>query len=178
MSRKLIIVIGAVLAVALVGTAIAIPGLAQEPTPAPEPRVPFGWGGRGFAPGRGWLGFGVRGRSWATYDAAAEALGLTPEQLFNELHADKRLADIAEAQGVDLDKVQEAMQAVHTEAIKEAIQQAVTEERLTQEQADWLLKGLDLGFVPGRWGPGMRGHFGRFVPRQAPSTAAPSSPSL
>jgi hypothetical protein len=32
---------------------------------------------------------------WAVFDAAAKALGLTPEQLFTELHSGKTLSDVA-----------------------------------------------------------------------------------
>jgi len=153
MSKKLVILAGVALAVAVLGAAVAVPALAQEPTPTPE--APCGCRGLGF-----W------GRSWAVFDAAAEALGLTPEELFAELHAGKSLAEVAEAQGVDLEAVHEAMKAARVEAMKQAIEQAVEEGRLTQEQADWLLEGLELGFLPRRWGfrRGMRGRFGFFAP--------------
>jgi hypothetical protein len=104
------------------------------------------------------------GRSWAVFDAAAEALGLTPEGLFAELHGGKTLSEVAEERGVELETVQEAMKAARVEAMKEAIQQAVEDGRLTQERADWLLEGLEQGFLPrggrlGRgcgWGSGMK----------------------
>jgi hypothetical protein len=54
------------------------------------------------------------------------ALGLTPEQLFTELHGGKSLTEVAEAQGVELETVQRAMTAVQDEARKAAIQQAAT----------------------------------------------------
>jgi hypothetical protein len=182
MSKRLMILAGVALVVVLLGAAVVVPALAQEPTPEPEapseaPCAPHG------------RGFGFWGGSWDTFDAAAEALGLTPEQLFAELRTGKSLADIAEAQGVDLETVQEAMNAARAEAMKEAIEQAVEDGRLTQAQADWLLKGLELGFLPGGrgfgfghgmgggFGHGMRGGFGSSSPRSAPSTA-PSSSSL
>ncbi len=153
MSKKLVILAGVALAVAVLGAAVAVPALAQEPTPTPE--APCGC-----------RGLGLWGRSWAVFDAAAEALGLTPEELFAELHAGKSLAEVAEAQGVDLEAVHEAMKAARVEAMKQAIEQAVEEGRLTQEQADWLLEGLELGFLPRRWGfrRGVRGRFGFFAP--------------
>jgi len=174
MTKKLVMVAGVALIAALLGLLVAIPGFAQESTPTPAPKAPWcGWG-RGF----GFWG----GGSWSNFDAAAEALGLTPEQLFAELHAGKTLAEIAEAKGVDLQKVCDAMKAAQVEAMKAAIQQAVKDGKLTQEQADWLLKGLELGFMPmgrgfGRgfgfhgWG---RGFFRAPVPSPAPSVA-PSS---
>lgn len=121
-----LVVVGA-LTVFLVGSA-----LAQEPTP-PDPfdRPPGGWGRGGF----GLFG----GDGWTMFDAAAEALGLTPEGLFAELHAGKSLAEVAEAQGVDTETLQDAMQAARVEVI----QQAVEDGTLTQEQADRLLNGPD-----------------------------------
>jgi len=119
-----LMVVGALTAF-LVGSA-----LAQGPTPPdPSDRPPGGWGRGGFGP------FG--GDGWTMFDAAAEALGLTPEGLFAELHAGKSLAEVAEAQGVDMETLQDAMQAAHAEAI----QQAVEDGTLTQEQADRSLNG-------------------------------------
>jgi len=141
MSKRLMILAGVALAVVLLGAAVVVPAFAQEPTPTPK--APFGQRGRCF---------GFWGGSWAVFDAAAEALGLTPEELFAELHAGKSLADIAEAQGVDLEAVHDAMKAARVEAMKQAIQQAVEDGRLTQEKADWLLEGLEKGFLPKRWG--------------------------
>jgi polyhydroxyalkanoate synthesis regulator phasin len=121
-----LVVVG-VLAALMVGSA-----LAQEPTP-PDPldRPLGGWGRGGF--GR----FG--GDRWTMFDATAEALGLTPEGLFAELHAGKSLAEVAEAQGVDTEALQDAMHAARVDAI----QQAVEDGTLTQEQADRLLDRLE-----------------------------------
>jgi len=170
MKKRLMILAGVALAVALLGVAVVVPALAQEPTPTPE--APFGCHGRGF---------GLWGGSWTRFDTAAEALGLTPEEFFAELHAGKGLAEIAEEQGIELEAVHDAINALRVEAMTQAIQQAVENGRLSQAQADWLLKGLELGFLPrGRdfgFGHRMRGHFGSFAPRSAPSVA-PSSSSL
>jgi len=178
MKKKLMILAGAALAVVLLGAAVVVPAFADEPTPTPE--VPFGGHGRGF---------GLWGGSWTMFDAAAEALGLTPEEFFAELHAGQSLAEIAEEQGVEIEAVQDAINAVQIEAMQEAIEQAVEDGCITQEQADWLLEGMDQGFLPigrgfgfgrgmrGGFGRGMRGHFGSFAPFSAPSTV-PSSSSL
>ncbi|MEA3459166.1 MAG: hypothetical protein U9R11_00565 [Chloroflexota bacterium] len=148
MSKRIMILAGVALTVALLGAAVVVPAFAQEPTPTPE--APLRCHGRGF---------GLWRSSWAVFDAAAEALGLTPEELFAELHAGKSLADIAKAQGVELKAVHDAMKAARVEARKQAIEQAVENGRMSQEQADWLLEGLELGFLPRRWG------FGRIRPR-------------
>jgi hypothetical protein len=163
LSKRLKILAGAALLVALLGVFVAIPAFAQPPTPTPK--VTDGWG-RGF----GCWG----GGSWTEFDAAAQALGMTPEQLFAELHAGKSLSDIATEKGVELQKVYDAMNADRIEAMKASIQQAVTDGTLTQAQADWLLQGLNLGFLPkgrgfghGFGGPGFR----------LPSETPKSSPS-
>ena len=118
-----LLVVG-VLAAVMVGSA-----LAQEPTPPDSADRPFaGWDRGGFGH------FG--GDRWTMFDAAAEALGLTPEELFAELHSGKSLAEVAEAQGVDTETLQDAMQAARVEAI----QQAVEDGTLTQEQADRILE--------------------------------------
>lgn len=86
----------------------------------------------------------------AGLDAAAQALGLTATDLQNQLRAGESLADVADAQGVDLQTVLDAVTAACVQATKDAIAQAVTDGTLTQEKADWLNEGLDKGF----WGPG------------------------
>ena len=107
-----------------------------------------------------WGLFGLGGRSWAVFDAAAEALGLTPDGLFAELHdAGKTLTEVAQEQGVDTDALEEAMNASRIESMRERIQQAVEDGTLSQDQADWMLEGLDKGLMGGRHGMG-HGGFG------------------
>jgi len=146
--KSLILLAGVALVVLLLaGLAGAALVFAQEPTPT----VPFGrhgggWGRGGFGPGGfGWAG----GGQWTMFDKAAEALGLTPEGLFTELHAGKSLAEIAEAKGVDVQTVYDAMNAARAEAEKQAIQQAVEDGRISQEQANWMLQGLEKGWMGG-----------------------------
>ncbi len=69
------------------------------------------------------------------------------------------------------------MGAARAEGMKEAIEQAVEEGYLTQEQADWMLEGLEKGFMPGRggFGRGMKGRLGHFAPSRPPFTAPNSS---
>ena len=131
------------------------PALAQD---EPVEGSPFGMrGGRGMGHG----GLGCLGGSWTMFDTVAEALGLTPQEFFAESHdAGKSLTEIAEAQGVDIEAVYDAMQAARAEAMREGIQQAVENESLSQEQANWLLEGLDQGFFPGGRGFGRGLGFG------------------
>jgi len=142
MKKKLLIGAGVALIVLLLaGLAGATFVFAQEPTPP----IPFGWhgGGRGMGGfGRGGFGW-AGGGQWTMFDTAAEALGLTPEELFAELHAGKSLDDIAEAKGVDVQTVYDAMSAARGEAMQQALQQAVEDGRLTQEQADQMIGRLE-----------------------------------
>ena len=66
--------------------------------------------------------------------AVANALGLSVEELEAAYAEGKSIKDIAEEQGVELSDVQEAVQAAH----EAAIQQAVEDGLITQEQADQL----------------------------------------
>lgn len=90
------------------------------------------------------------------YDAVAEVLGLTPEELFAELHDGATLAEIAETQDVEMEAVRDAMEAARVQLREEAIERAVENGRMTQERADWLLEGLEKGFVPDARGFGGR----------------------
>ncbi len=171
--------LAAVLAVAiLAGAAGTGAVLAQETTTPSAPLL----GHRG---GMGMRGGMWNGGSWESFDAAAEALGLTPEQLFAELRSGKSLSDIAEAKGIELDTVKEAMEAVQIAARKTAIEQAVTDGTLTREQADWLLKGIELGFTShgrGRMVPNMGLRGSRTCPETettpSTTTVSPSTTAL
>ena len=172
--KRLVIGAGALALVALLGLLVVGGAFAQTTTPPAQtaPAAPCGGG---------W-GMGVwGGGSWKSFDAAAQALNLTPTQLFEELHSGKGLADIATAQGVDLAKVQAAMNADRVQAMKDAIAQAVKDGKITQDQADWVLQGLDKGFMGRGWGRGlefgrgMRGHMRGFGGRMKP--LAPTAPT-
>ena len=108
-------------------------------------------------------------------EAAAKALGMTSDELTTALQAGKTLEQAATDQGVDYQKVQDAVSAAHQEKMRTQIKQAVTDGKITQAKADWLLEGLDKGYLddgPG-FGPGFGGHHGHGFgggPGQAPST--------
>ena len=171
--KKTVAAVGAAALVTLGGVFAAGTAFAQTPTPA-APTAPSE--GRGGGPS-----LDLSGADWTTrFDAAAEALDLTATELFEQLYSGKTLEEIAEAQGVDLDTVQDAIDATRTQAMKDAIAQAVEDGKITQDQADWMLEGLengytmgiggmgnDMGGPGGRGGPG--GHGGP-APDQAPTT--------
>ncbi|MBC7263360.1 MAG: hypothetical protein H5T64_03265 [Chloroflexi bacterium] len=175
MSKGAKIVAGALAVVMLAGTLVAGTALAQGATPTPK--TPYGWR-CGFGFGRGIFG-------QAGLEAAAKALGMTADELSTQLWGGRTLAELADKAGVDLQTIRDAVEAANQAAFKDAIQQAVEDGYLTQEQADWLLKGLELGFMPmgrgfGRgFGFGGRGigFFRGFAPLTTPSVT-PSSSSL
>jgi hypothetical protein len=154
MSRKFKIGIVGLMVVGALTAAMTGTAFAQDETPAPQAG---GWhmGGRGFGRGMG----GEVG-----LEAAAEALGMTADELSTQLWGGKTLADLAEEAGVDLQEVQDAVNAALEAAKRDAIEQAVEAGDLSREHADWLLEGLDNGYWGGRGfgGFGGRGGFRGF----------------
>lgn len=74
------------------------------------------------------------GLGFDVIEAAREALGLEVGELRERLASGESIADIAEAEGVDLTTVTDALVAAHRARLHEA----VSGDRLTQEQADEL----------------------------------------
>jgi hypothetical protein len=149
---KFLKVAGISLLTAVVGLAVVAGlSLAQGPSGTPTPGDK---GGPGLDLGMGMMG---QGGDWTVFDAAAKALGLTPTELFTELHSGKTLSDAAKDKGVDIKTVTQAMNDVRQAATKKAIEQAVTDGRMTRDQADWTLKGMENGWMggPGFGGKGM-----------------------
>lgn len=101
-------------------------------------------------------GPGGRGLGQVELEAAAKVLNMTADELSTALQSGKTLEQIAEDAGVDFAKVQDAVQAAHATELRDRIQQALDDGTITQENADWLLEGLDKGFigVPGAFGLG------------------------
>lgn len=94
----------------------------SDEAPAPDGEAPedCGPGGARFP--------GLRGG----FDAAAEAIGVEPSALRDALADGQTIAEVAEANGVAVDDVIAAMVADAQEHLAEA----VTDGRLTQEEAD------------------------------------------
>lgn len=152
MKNKMLIVIGGLLAALLVvGVVGATSVYAQGPIPPG-----FGMMGNGRGPAGGGRGFGL---SDAALEAAAKALGMTTDEVKSALQGGKTLQDLAIEKGVAIEDVQAAIQAVRVTEMREQIAQAVADGTMTQEKADWLLEGLDKGFMGGGNGFG-RGGFG------------------
>ena len=142
-NKMLVVIAGLLLALLVVGVIGATGVFAQSSTVS----LPF-HGGPGDGRGGGRLGT-------PELEAAAEVLNMTTDELTTALQT-KTLEQIAPDQGVDFAKVQEAIQAAHATELRDRIQQAVDDGTITQENADWLLEGLDKGFigVPGAFGFG------------------------
>ena len=87
------------------------------------------------------------GGGWTIFDTIADELGLTPVELFTELHDGQTVEEVAEAQGVNLEALRDTLEANREQARRDEIDQAVEDGNMTQEQADWLLEGLDNGYM-------------------------------
>jgi hypothetical protein len=122
-------------------------------------------------------GPGGRGLGLEGLQIAAEALNMTTDELINELRSGKTLEEIATEAGVDLQDVQDSIQEARATQMRERIRQAVDAGTITQEHADWLLEGLEKGFLGGPDGFGFGRGF-KFGPRpdQTP-TAEPTQTS-
>jgi len=137
------IVIGiAVLALGLTNVAYA-----HSPNPTvPDDSYPYG---PGMVGGYGMMGgFGYDMMDWygeegpmhdAMINAVAEVLGLSPEELEARHDAGETLWEIAEAEGLSKDETQELMFSVHDQALEDAVAEGL----LTQEQADWMDEHMD-----------------------------------
>jgi hypothetical protein len=142
-NKKSILIGGLLVALLVIGVIGATSVYAQAPT-----NTPLHEGGPGG--GRG------RGLGQPELEAAAKVLGMTTDELSTALQSGKTLEQLAQDANVDVQDVQDAIQAAHTTEMRSRIQQAVTDGTITQENADWLLEGLDKGFIsgPGAFGFG------------------------
>jgi hypothetical protein len=130
-------------------------------------------------PGAGWMGHrggrggGMMGPGGCAGDQAAiaKALGMTTDELTAALKAGKTVEQLATEKGVDLD-------AARKTAMKEQLQQAVKDGKMTQAEADWMIQGMDQGFMPGGRGMGHRGGFGGMWDKDArPNPSNPTNPT-
>ena len=151
MNKKLLIWIGGLLAALIVvGTVGATAVYADDSTP---PALPAG------APADGRGPWGRHGLPQAELDAAAKVLGMTSDELSTALQIGKTLEDLATSAGVNIQAVQDAINTVHKTEMRTRIEQAVSDGTMTQAKADWLLEGLDKGYLDGPgFGFGFDGH--------------------
>jgi len=188
--KSLGIALLAVLAVTAAGVVVAY---AQTPTPAAN----FGPGwmmgssdqagyGHGRIGGRGGMLGASSEMHTFVWNALAETLGLTSDELTAEVSSGKTIAQIAEEKGVSRTDLVAALETAHSDALA----QAVADGNLTQEQADsiqaqmadryeWMIDNAGAGYgMLGRHG--QRGGNGQFTPGGCHgnwngSTAAPQT---
>lgn len=164
MKKKILIVLGGLLALVLVFGAINVTSAyAQDGTP-PAPFAGEDGHGRGHGGGRG-LGE-------PELAAAAEVLNMTTDELSAALKSGKTLEELATTAGVDIQDVKDAINAVHETEMRARIETGVADGTLSQEKADWLLEGLDKGFLDGP-GFGFGGPRGDRPDVQPAQTATP-----
>ena len=167
-----ILIIGTLVGVVVLALGAAGLAFAQSETPPAPPNPSYSGFGPGTMDGRG--GFGgmmggnrtdVEGPLHAYMIAAfAEALGLTPEELETRRDGGETLWQIAEAQGIS----SEDFATLWTDARTAALEQAVSDGVIAQEQADWMIQRMAqrqaAGFGPGSGactGAGPQGGFHR-----------------
>ena len=110
------------------------------------PGRPFG--NKGEGPG-GRRGFGGRGLDGAGLEAVADVLNMSTDDLSAALKDGQSMQELADEAGVDMQEIMDSLGAVREETMRERIAQAVEDGSMTQEKADWLLEGLDKGFLNG-----------------------------
>lgn len=145
--KKTILIVGLVVAALVVlGVGVAF---AQGPAPYT--------GGGMMQIGGGWMHNYVE-------QALAAKLGLTEEQVEDQLAASKSMYQIALDNGIKQESVAEFMNQVHKDAFAQAVKDGV----VTQQQADWMLqrmqsRGFGTGNCPmqnGQGGQVNRGGYG------------------
>lgn len=117
MKRAIISVITIIMTFSVIGVVNA-----QDP-PRPDQRLPRG----------------VVALSGAVYEAAAEALGMTPVEVIQNADPGQSLNDYLVANGIDPVVVATTASATATETINQAVLEGV----ITQEQADQMITNLD-----------------------------------
>ena len=127
-----------VLIVRFLALALPLLALAQELPPEVAPRFgmmaeggPAGRGMRGF---RG-SGFRFRGGGINPVEATAQVTGQTPEEVVVALQEGQTFAEVAEGAGQTAQAIVDVLLAARAEALA----QAVTDGRFTQEQVDTML---------------------------------------
>ncbi|MFZ5909643.1 MAG: hypothetical protein ACOYYU_06480 [Chloroflexota bacterium] len=157
MNKKFTWLAGALVLMLLAVGAYGVTTVYADDTNPPQPSGERGPGGPR----------GGRGLDGAALEAVAGVLGMSADDLSAALESGKTLQELAEAAGVDMQEVKDAMSAVRAESMRERIAQALADGTITQEHADWLLEGLEKGFLDGP-GFGFGGHPGKGAP---PATA-------
>lgn len=103
----------------------------------------------------GAVGIGAIGIAYAQGDiphpreALAELLGLDREDLRDQLQSGTTIQELADKAGVDLEEFRTEMEASRQVEMRARIEEALADETISQDQADWLLEGLEKGYLSG-----------------------------
>jgi len=104
----------------------------------------------------------AQGEGPDVHEGLVELLGLTREELRDQFEDGKTLEELAEAAGVDLETIREEARKTKQVDLETKIEEALANGEITHEHADWLLEGLDKGFLESPFiGFGGRGSSGR-----------------
>ncbi len=91
---------------------------------------------------------GARGSSTEdTRETLAEILGLTADELKLQAWGGRNIEDLAERAGVTVEEVEAALETARDAALRTRIADAVAAGEMTQAEADWLIEGLDNGYI-------------------------------
>lgn len=148
-------------------------GMMQRYTGPYTGTLPFGGGMMGGNPGAMRAAMmAAGGMHEQVMTAVATRLGMTYDQLIAALQNGQTIAQLADAQGVSLEALQQVANTARVNALNQLVQQGV----ITRAQADWMLDRMDdmpmfglgagsgacpgmqpNGAQPGGYGPGMMG---------------------
>jgi hypothetical protein len=155
---KKIFLTGGLLVLFVLALGIAGLAYAQSETPPYPGYGPGMMGGRGGGFG-GMMGGSVSGEYGPMYtymiEAFAGALGLDPAELQSRRDAGETLWQIAESLGFSQDEFGQLWVDARTEALDQAVADGV----ITQEQADWMIQHM-AGRQGAGYGPGSGGCMG------------------
>lgn len=100
-------------------------------------------------------GISVAGVAYAQGDdprgreGIADLLGLTNEELREQLQDGKTIQELADEAGVDLEGFSAEMRAAREVDMQTRIEEALANGDIDQDQADWLMEGLEKGYLDG-----------------------------
>ena len=81
-------------------------------------------------------------------DTVAGLLGMTAEEVTAAMQDDgQTLQDLADEAGVDMQDIKDALSGLKNESVRERVETALDEGNLSEDEASWLLEGLDNGFL-------------------------------
>lgn len=80
-------------------------------------------------------------------DSLAELLGLTTDELRDQIQHGKTIQELADEAGVDLEAYREKTQLIRQENMQNRIEEALANGDISQDQADWLMEGFEKGYL-------------------------------